>query len=238
MKNNEMANGDIIDDFEKIIDNYQDINKLQLKVFIKNIKKISIIKILFIILISIAIFILFKPTRTMLPKWAGFILFVFLSLLLAYFQLKNMAGYLIEIGFDCKNWYVAWSKLEYFRDKIFYNQMKDPDEMKNLKQLKQYVLWKIKEKKREWFVPKLFTLGIIGAIGYSFVNIYLNKLSAGNFNLFIIASIIFFVISFFVLIFEFNIRSVIRTFGKQNKYSELLSSIDVAIIRLGNEKKY
>jgi hypothetical protein len=230
MKNNEIRVGSPINGFEEIIDNYQDIGKLHWTAF----KKHKIINILIIILIFILIFILFKSPWPKLPKWLDFISYVFLLLFLAYFQLKNMAICLREIGFDCKNWWVAWSKIEYFRDKIFYKKVnsKGYDVIK-LKNLKKYIHLKIKEEEREWSVPRFVTLGIIGAIGYSFLNTYLTKLSAG---ILINAFVAFIIFSIFIVIFELIVRSVILIFRKQDKYSQLLSSINTAIIRLQNEK--
>ena len=136
-------------------------------------------------------------------------------------------------GFDCKNWRVAWSKIEYFRDKIFYKEINSKGYgIIKLENLKKYIRLKIKEKKREWSAPKIVTISIIAAIGYSFLNIYLDKLHATDL---IIAFKVFLVFSLIILSLEFMVRSMIASFGKQDKYNQLLSSIEITLIHLKNK---
>ena len=232
MKKNEMTYDDPINDFEKIIDDYQDIGSLHCTVFRNNIIKLSTCST--IILIVIALFILFMPPCSWLPKWSGFILYVFSLVLLACFQLKNMVRHMQGKGSSCKNLREVWDKITFFQDKTFYDQIKGMEyNIDKTINLKKYVLLKIAEEKRRWATPRIFTLGIIVAIGYSFLNIYLNKLSTANF---IIVLTVFIILSIFIVSLELMVHSAIQIFGKQDKYGQLLSSINVALIRLKNEK--
>lgn len=228
MKKNEMTYDDPINDFEKIINDYRDIYSLQKEVFMKNIIKLPIC--LNIILICVSFFIIFKSPLFWLPKWAGFIIYVFSLLLLVYFQLKNMVKHLQNKGINCENLRAVWNKITFFQDKTFYDQIIGMNyNFGKTMNLKKYVLLKIAEEKRRWTTPKIFTLGVIVAIAYSFLNIYLNKLSTDKF---IIALSVFLIFSFFIFNLELMMHSAIQIFGKQDKYGQLLSSINVALIRL------
>jgi hypothetical protein len=88
---------------------------------------------------------------------------------------------------------------------------------------------------REWTSPKIVAISIIVAVGYLFANIYLKKLSMGND---LIVFEIFILLAISVLILEFMVRSMIIFFGKQDKYNQLINSIDTAIIRFQNNANH
>ena len=221
---------DFIDDFEKIINEYKSIGKLNWIVFRKNIKKLKLLSIILVVICFAILAIYFD-------KVILFIFFIIGLVSIFICQYKYMADYLREEKkFDCKNCIIAWNKIEYFRDKIFYQEInsKEFDIMK-LRNFKKYVSLKVKEKKREWSSPRIVTISIIAAVGYLFANIYLKKLSMGNF---LTVFKIFILLTVSILILEFMVRSMIIFFGKQDKYNQLINSIDTAIIRFQNNANH
>ncbi|MEW6655129.1 MAG: hypothetical protein AB1394_16905, partial [Bacteroidota bacterium] len=94
--------------------------------------------------------------------------------------------------------------------------------------LKKYVLLKINEDRRRWGLPRIATIGIVAAIGYSFLQTCIDKLSEDKLS---IAFKLFLVFSILIIWGEIIMHAVSLIITKKDKYNQLVAALEAAIIR-------
>jgi len=125
------------------------------------------------------------------------------------------------------------AKVVYLRDRTFFDDTHKQFEIPQYQNLKKYIALKINELKRQSALPKIISLGVLGAVGYSIMDNYFKKIDANE-----ILSIgkIFIIVAAFVLGMELMLQNMRLFFDRKYRYSQLLSSIDAAILRLNSDK--
>lgn len=217
----------IIEDFEEVINNFQDYGKINGNIFkqLERKKKVQSV-ILFILTLLAAVCSVYKILV--------FPVFIILLLATLFYCLKCRRSYIQDYGIDCRNMKEACNKFTQLRDDILYKKLipkgYDSDKMEALKN---YVLLKIKEDKRKWGLPRIATIGIVAAIGYSFLQTYLDRLSGDNLS---IAFKLFLVFSILIIWGEIMIQVVSLTITKKDKHNQLVAALEAATIRYNFEK--
>ncbi|MEW6740815.1 MAG: hypothetical protein AB1325_13045 [Nitrospirota bacterium] len=153
----------IIEDFEEVINNFQDYGKINGNIFRQLNRKKKVQSVILFILTLLAVV-------GSVYKILVFPVFIILLIATLFYCLKCKRSYIQDYGIDCKNMKEAFNKFTQLRDDILYKKLiskgYDSDKMEALKK---YVLLKINEDRRRWGLPRIATIGIVAAIGYSFL---------------------------------------------------------------------
>lgn len=217
----------IIEDFEDVINNFQDYGKLNGNIFnhLERKKKVQLWT-LFILTLLAAICSIYKILV--------FPVFILLLLVTLFYWLKCRRSYIQDYGIDCKNLKEACNKFAQLRDDILYKKLiskgYDSDKMEALKN---YVLLKIKDDKRRWGIPQIaLPIGINAIIGVGslFLQPYLNSLGKDELLMYLL---IFLILIFWIGFITPTISLIVT---KKDEYNQLVAALEVAIIRYNCEK--